>query len=69
MTCTRTDAHTVGECTKPVDPQRAFKLLVDDRFAFGKWNEDLFNEWVAAENAAEAAAASESEKAILWGYG
>ena len=62
--CTRTDAHTVGECTKPVDPQRAFKLLVDDRFAFGKWNEDLFNEYVAAENAAELA---ESEMRLLDG--
>ena len=51
--CTRTDAHAVGECAN-FDPdaiaQKAFKLLVDDRITFGQWDDGLWAEWIAREN-------------------
>ena len=55
MACNRTDAHTIAECANFEDQeqlaQRAFKTLLDDRIAFGEWNDSLWADWLAAENA------------------
>ncbi len=53
MACTRTDAHTIGECPDyPSDPkvQAAFKLALDDMLANGHWNPELDSEYRIAES-------------------
>ncbi len=66
MTCQRTDAHTIAECSDYADPdvvaQRAFRALVDDRLAFGEWNDTLWADWLAAE-----AVVPETELRALYG--